>query len=499
VAVIKASIELIESRLITDEDEEFYVIDPNGIIFISSDPDILYKTVNPLSEDDRERIRASKQFGKGPWNRHEMSSDRHLVHQTDILENGSWKLVFMQDIESATMRTYGPIIKTTGIVALIFTLFLGAAIFVLYNIASNELKRSRIAEEKLKASEELYRSIYHNTPAMLHSINRECRLINVSSFWLEMTGYTRNEVLGRNLTDFFSPESKHRAETQILPAFFEGPGINRDIPYQLIKKDGGTMDILLSCYGIRDENGRINRTLAVSVDITERLRQRRELEKIKKEKVSATIMEKQELERGIIARELHDELGQTLTALKMDAVWIAGKIGSSQEPVRERARNISSLIDKTIKDVKSLAFRLRPGSLDDLGLSDSIESLVRDFEKRADINVTFTTCPIPEPGYTQKTAIYRIIQEALTNCAKYADASAADISFSYEHNTLKVTITDNGKGFDTEETDRKDSLGITGMKERATLAGGEIRIWSKTGKGTSIELLIENMDRMDTV
>ena len=499
VSVIKASIELIESQLITDDDEEFYVMDQNGIIFISSDPDILYETVKPLTEKDKTRISASKQFGLGPWERYEIPSDKYLVHRMNILEDGSWQLVFMQDIESATKRTYGPIIKTTGIVALIFTIFLGVTIFVLYGIASNELKRSRSAEKKLKASEELYRSIYHNTPAMLHSINRECRLINVSSYWLEMTGYTRDEVLGRKLTEFFSHESKHRAETYILPDFFQGTGINRDIPYQLVRKDGSIMDILLSCYGIRDDNGQINRTLAVSVDITDRIRQRKELERIKKEKVSATIMEKQELERGIIARELHDELGQTLTALKMDAVWIAGKIGSNQEPVRKRARNISALIDKTIKDVKSLAFRLRPGSLDDLGLSDSIESLVRDFEKRADINVTFTPCPIPEPGYTQKTAIYRIIQEALTNCAKYAGASGADISFAYERNVLKVTITDNGRGFDMTKTDRKNTLGLTGMKERATLAGGEIRIRSKPGKGTRIELVIEHMDRTDTV
>ncbi|MFO7751755.1 MAG: PAS domain S-box protein [Desulfobacteraceae bacterium] len=499
VAVIKASIELIESRLITDDNEAFHVVDKNGIIFISSNPELLYKTVSPLTEEEEKKIRASKQFGRGPWKPSDRNLEQHLVHRMNILEDGSWQLVFMQDIESATKRMYGPIIRTTGMVALFFTLFLGAAIFVLYNLASRELNRSRIAEEKLKASEELYRSIYHNTPAMLHSINRECRLINVSSYWLEMTGYTKEEVMGRKLTDFFSPESRHRAETKILPEFFQGPGINRDIPYQLIKKDKSTMEILLSCYGIRDENGEINRTLAISVDITDRVRQRKELERIKKEKVSATIMEKQELERGIIARELHDELGQTLTALKMDAVWITGKIGNDQKNVRDRARNISALTDKTIKDVKSLAFRLRPGSLDDLGLADSIESLVRDFEKRTNINVTFTPCPMPEPGYTQKTAIYRIIQEALTNCAKYADASAADIEFTFEQNTLKVSITDDGKGFDMTRTNHKETLGLTGMKERATLAGGEIRIRSNPGKGTSIVLIIDNMDETYTV
>ncbi len=499
VAVIKAAIELIESQLITDENEDFYVIDGNGIVFIASKKYLLYKTVKPLSQSDIARISASKQFGEGPWHYHQQDLERFLVYREPIPDLGSWELVFMQDIESVMKRMYGPVMKAGGIIAVVFTVFLGAVIYILYSLALNELKKSKMAEDKLKASEELYRMIYHNTPAMLHSINRECRLIRVSDYWLEMTGYSREEVLGRKLTDFFSKESKERAETKILPEFFRGSGISRDIPYQLIRKDGPVMDILLSCYGIRDKGGQINRTMAISVDITQRIRQQKELERIKKEKVSATIMEKQELERGAIARELHDELGQTLTALKMDAVSIAGKTDQDRALVKQLALNMSAMIDETITDIKSLAFRLRPGSLDDLGLVDSIESLVRDFEQRTDIVVHFHYADIPDLGYTVKTAIYRIIQEALTNCAKYAEASRADIDFTCRDNVLAVVIVDNGAGFDMAATDTDNTLGLKGMKERATLAGGDIVIESTPGAGTRITLEIRHLNFEEAV
>lgn len=495
VAVIKASIELIESRLHTDHSEAFHVTNPDGIIFISSNPDLLYKTVRRLNREEKKQIRESKQFGQGPWKYYKQEDDQYLKNRVALPGLTGWHLVVKQNLDSVTRRIYGPVIKTTGLVALLFTLFFGGTICLLYTLASRELKKGKKAEDKLKANEEKYRSIYHNTPAMLHSINQDFCLINVSDYWLEMTGYTRDEVLGRKLTDFFTFESGHRAETKILPEFFRGPGINRDIPYQLVKKDGGIMEILLSCYGIRDENGTISRTLAVSVDITDRVKQQKELDRVKKEKVSATIMEKQELERGIIARELHDELGQTLTALKMDAVSITGQIPEENRLVHEHIRTMSSLIEQIIHDVKSLAFRLRPGSLDDLGLVDSIESLAGDFEKRTDIRVRFTHCDIPPLGYTVKTAIYRIIQEALTNCAKHSQAQQCEIMLSFHSSILSVTIRDDGRGFDADNRDNGRSLGIIGMKERAALAGGEISIESKEGAGTRITLTVAHLNQ----
>jgi len=148
----------------------------------------------------------------------------------------------------------------------------------LLNLVNDITDRKKV-EEELRQSEERYRRLYNETPVMLHSVDRDRRLVSVSNFWLEILGYERDEVIGRLSTDFLSPESRSNAREVVLPAFFQ-TGCCKDVPCQLVKKNGENMDVLLSAIAERDDEGKVIRSLAVMIDVTERKRADEEIDRL---------------------------------------------------------------------------------------------------------------------------------------------------------------------------------------------------------------------------
>jgi signal transduction histidine kinase len=284
------------------------------------------------------------------------------------------------------------------------------------------------------------------------------------------------------------------------------------------KKNGEAIDILLSCYGVRDDTGNVVRSLAVSVDVTEKNRTQKDLE-IAKEKLarysqdleqqvnrrtaqlekaqanlknlSKNIITSQEREKELVARELHDHLGQVLTALRIDVIWLSKHLAASPVPAADRAEKMSFLIDKTIQDVRDMAYRLRPRVLDDLGLADALESLVSDFEKRSNVSCVFRRDAIPKIDKTLATALYRIGQEAVTNAIRHAEATTIVVELRTDAHGLVLTVEDNGMGFNLAESAREAGFGLEGMMERANLAGGWLDIASQKGRGTRITCKIK--------
>jgi len=227
--------------------------------------------------------------------------------------------------------------------------------------------------------------------------------------------------------------------------------------------------------------GAINGVCGISTDITAVKKAQDQLRRL-----SGRIMASQEKERTAIARELHDELGQVLTALRMDAVWMQERLKGSETKIAERALTMCDLIDKTIKDVRSIAIRLRPGVLDDLGLVDALEWLTTDFENRSGIICVFEHRDVPELNETISTAAYRICQEAMTNIARYAEASRVSVVLKAEKNILSLSVRDDGKGFDTSNLAGFEGVGFAGMRERAMLAGGNLEVMSEKGRGCNV-------------
>ncbi|MFO7748701.1 MAG: sensor histidine kinase, partial [Desulfobacteraceae bacterium] len=183
-------------------------------------------------------------------------------------------------------------------------------------------------------------------------------------------------------------------------------------------------------------------------------------------------------------------LGQVLTALRIDAVGIAGHLGPRDKKGALRADRICSLIDATIEDVRDMAFRLRPGVLDDLGLVDALESLAGDAEKRSNISCVFTHNSVNHVEEMLATALYRIAQETITNALRHAEASVIEVDLKKTGNRLVLTIEDNGCGFSPAASKGQSGFGLAGMEERAILAGGELDITATPGKGTRVRCTI---------
>ncbi len=197
-----------------------------------------------------------------------------------------------------------------------------------------------------------------------------------------------------------------------------------------------------------------------------------------------------EEERMRISREIHDELGQALTALKMDISWLNAKYADSGS-LAEKTGSMLSLIDSTIKTVKRLCTELRPSVLDDLGLPAAIEWQAEEFQRHSGI-----ACHIaldPENMVLDRersTAVFRVFQEALTNVMRHAGATEIRIELTAGNGKVSLTVQDNGRGIREEELSKPQSFGIIGMRERVRVFGGEVRISGTNDKGTSVTVSI---------
>jgi signal transduction histidine kinase len=210
--------------------------------------------------------------------------------------------------------------------------------------------------------------------------------------------------------------------------------------------------------------------------------------------LAARLQSVREEERAMVAREIHDELGQALTAIKIDWASLIGALRVDQQDDLEKAESILRLIDQTIVSVRRIATELRPGILDDLGLVAAIDWAAQEFEAR-----TGAKCDLDLPGDDividpeRTTAIFRILQETLTNVTRHAEATRVDVRLGRENGNIVLEVRDNGRGIAEEQLSSSRSLGILGMRERALLLGGELTISGAAGKGTIVKVLIPEM------
>ena len=198
-----------------------------------------------------------------------------------------------------------------------------------------------------------------------------------------------------------------------------------------------------------------------------------------------------EEERTRMAREIHDELGQTLTALKIDLSWLARRLPHEEELLLKKTESMYELVDGAIQTVKRISTELRPWALDDLGLADALEWQTEEFGKRTDIKSKFSASP---EGLVldrdRSTAVFRICQEALTNIARHAHATRVTASLKKGPRSVSLKIRDNGKGIEESQILDPRAFGLIGMRERARFWGGEVKISGAPGKGTLVALRI---------
>ncbi|TAN43192.1 MAG: PAS domain S-box protein [Nitrospirae bacterium] len=240
-------------------------------------------------------------------------------------------------------------------------------------------------------------------------------------------------------------------------------------------------------------SGQPHLILGVAQDITERRKTEEELNS-SREQLRGLLAHHQsvrEEERTRISREIHDELGQSLTALKIDLSWLMKRLNRQQSLLREKARGMSALIDLNIQTVKRIAAELRPGLLDDLGLTAALEWQAEEFQERSGIACQLLIEPEDlDIGRDISTAVFRIFQETLTNVVRHAKASRVRVTLTKRPAELILNVSDNGKGITRHQAMSPASIGLTGMKERVNFLGGTLSINGIRHKGTTVRVLI---------
>jgi PAS domain S-box-containing protein len=359
---------------------------------------------------------------------------------------------------------------------------------------SEDITDRKRTEYALRKSEERYRSIFQNAVEGIFQTTLDGKYVAVNPALSRMYGYDSPEDMIATIMNIASQlyvDSGRRDEfIRLMHEQEELTGFEALV----YRKDGSFIWISENVRAVRDPTGVLVGYEGTVEHITERKlaeqRLRDTLDQVRT--LSGRLATVQEEERTRIARELHDELGVGLTCLKIDLsrlhTMVREETGArALKKVRSRIPSMIEQIDTTIASVQRLVKELRPAILDDLGLVAAIEWQCHDFQKRTDIPCTCATSSddiAVEPE--RATALFRICQEALTNTARHAQATAVTVTLESWKNSLRLVVADNGVGIPDTKISNHQSLGLIGMRERVALFGGEITIQGHPEKGTTV-------------
>jgi PAS domain S-box-containing protein len=308
-----------------------------------------------------------------------------------------------------------------------------------------------------------------------------------------LKGYRAEEILGRHFSRFYPPEEVQAGKPQTALHAALAKGRWEEAGWR-VRKDGSKFWANVVITALKDEADQLLGFIKITQDVTEQRLVQKELEYSfdQLRALSRRLEDAREEERTRIAQEIHDELGSTLSYLKLDLTKMHDMVPSagSREAGAAFRKTIAAmlqLLDKTIATVQRLATEIRPGVLDDFGLVAAIEWLARDFQKRSGIACTFRSeIGDWEVEREPSTALFRICQEALTNVVRHAHADRVAIRLAKTADQLLLEIQDNGKGVPEAKIAHSMSLGLVGMRERAIRLGGEFHIGGIPKKGTTI-------------
>lgn len=346
-------------------------------------------------------------------------------------------------------------------------------------------ERERI-EEELRASREHLAALFDASPISIVSFdaNRLTRTWNAAA---ERTfGWRADEVIGRP-NPAVPPELQQEYDA-LIDRCLSGVTLT-DIETQRAKKDGTRIDASISLAPLYGPHGTARGYVGILSDITGRKRTEEELRSSQERlrALSARVILIQEEERTRIARELHDDLGQLLTAIKIDAARIVQSLANGIQPPERVTAGILPLIDSTLDTVGRLVCELRPSRIGEIGLVAAIEKKLADFQLRTEIECELSIRPeqLAVRGDIG-VAIFRILEEALTNVVRHSEATRAEVRLRVEADELLLEIRDNGRGIRDAERLSHESYGLIGMKERAYLLGGSFSITGVEGRGSIV-------------
>jgi PAS domain S-box-containing protein len=361
-----------------------------------------------------------------------------------------------------------------------------------YTVILRDVTERVRAEAMLAQSEARLRGILDSAMDAIITVDASQHVVLFNAAAEAMFGCRREEAIGAPLASFI-PERFRAGHVDHIERFgAEGITSRRMGGMRVVtglRRNGEEFPIDASISQLT-EGGHSFYTVILR-DVTERVRAEDALKRSKHElqQLAAAAHQTREHEQSRIARELHDELGQSLTALKMLAVSLRGSVATDDAAALQRLDRMEEVLDRTVAATRRIAADLRPLMLEDLGLIAAIEWLTEEFSQRHGIECTLS---VDDPDLALEgahaSAVFRIVQEALTNVARHAHARHVDVIITRDDSAVIVRVRDNGRGFATDAPRSPVSRGLLGMRERAYLLGGWIAIESAPGYGTAVEI-----------
>jgi len=332
----------------------------------------------------------------------------------------------------------------------------------------------------LQGADHIYRVFLERMNEGAAVLGRDHTVLHCNRRFARLLGAGLQSVIGSSLQDLVWPDDQARLKALLRRAAQR----NCRGETRLRSQKGAPVPVQLSLNPLRLKTRAV--CLIVS-DLSEAKRAEQELRASSEQlrNLAARLLSVRELERTRIAREVHDELGQSLTAVKLDLSWLAGRLSPGNGPLLGRIRSTLQLADSTIQSVRRISTELRPGVLD-LGLAAALDWQAREFQARTGIRCRLRLRDQEVVPPDVSTVLFRIFQEALTNIARHAGATRAEVVLKKQPDGLVLLIRDNGRGFDPANSSSSKSLGLLGMRERAAILGGRVDISSAPGKGTRV-------------
>lgn len=358
---------------------------------------------------------------------------------------------------------------------------------------ARDITARNAAEEALRRSEAKYRELVQNANSMIIRFDTNGRITFFNEYAQEFFGYSEEEILGRKITDTLLPriDSNGRNLESDLKNFFTHPEKFKNIALENVLRNGERVVVAWTNRPIRGVEGKIVEFLSVGVDMTERRRARQMIQILTHELLKA-----QETERYKIARDLHDHIAQDLSSLKIGLQTAFNGDRPGKELTRERADHLIEILQRSISGVRSLAYDLRPPGLDQFGLVRTLYTYCEEFAHNNSFKIDFIAAGLDDLHLEDDIQInlYRLIQEALHNIKKHAQAKGVTIRLVASSPNLMLRIIDDGIGFDVarwrDKSRKEKRMGLQSMMERVGLLNGSIDIRSQDHKGTAIFITI---------
>ena len=370
-----------------------------------------------------------------------------------------------------------------------------AAAGVIYSASENlrlraELEQREAAqrhrvEEALRRSQEDLAAVFESSPVAIASFDMDGILRTWNPASEQVFGWRADEVIGGP-----NPAIPPGRESEFAQRMRQSIG-GTTLTYETerLRKDGRRIDVRASLAPLRDNHGATRGFVGIALDITEQNQKDSELHASRERlrALSARVLSIQEEERTRIARELHDDLGQLLTAIKIDTSRLLQDTGAGMKPPDRVVRGVMPMIDLTLDTLSRIVSELRPTRIGEMGLVRAIEKKLAEFQERTAIECEFAVHPEElHIADDVATAVFRILEEALTNIVRHSGAKHCDVQLHRKNGELFLNVHDNGRGIrDAERLDR-EAYGLIGMKERAWLLGGSVSITGIRGKGTLV-------------